>query len=198
MYEYRKLTHEEKVALIQARLAKGYPVHSPPHLIQDSQFYLITVTCYEHKCRISTEERRQQILDKLFECFIHQNTEILAWIILPNHYHLLTTTVDFRELSKYLRLIHGSIARQWNYEDKVSGKLWCSYSDRAIRSERHYYTTLNYIHYNSVKHDWAKSPYDWKHSSVHWYLEHYGRDWLRSCWVDYPVRDYGKSWDCSS
>ncbi|MDZ8050480.1 MAG: transposase [Aulosira sp. ZfuCHP01] len=156
---------------------------------------MITATCYEHKYRITSKERRQQLLNQLFEQFTYQDIEILAWIVLTNHYHLLLKNVYFKILSKILRSIHGSIARQWNLEDNLTGKLWCSFSDRAIRSERHYYTTLNYIHYNPVKHNCAKSPYDWTESSVHWYLENYGRDWLRSCWIEYPLRDYGKGWD---
>ncbi|MEH1872488.1 REP-associated tyrosine transposase [Nostoc sp.] len=195
MYKYRQLTQEEKIIVVQERLAKGYPPHSPPHPVENSEFYLITVTCYEHKCRINSEERRQQLLNQLFEHFTYQDIEILAWVVLPNHYHLLVKNLDFKRLSKVLRSIHGSIARQWNLEDNLTGKLWCSFSDRAIRSERHYYTTLNYIHYNPVKHGWAKSPYAWIESSVHWYLENYGRDWLRSCWIEYPVIDYGKGWD---
>ena len=101
----------------------------------------------------------------------------------------------YKWLSKELRLIHGRLARQWNLEDNLSGKVWCSYSDRAIRSENHYYTILNYIHYNPVKHNYVKSPYDWPESSIHWYYENKGRDWLRDCWVNYPVKDYGKDWD---
>lgn len=50
------------------------------------------------------------------------------------------------------------------------------------------HNTLNYIHYNPVKHKWAES-------SVHWYLEHHGREWLRDVWRTYPVRDYGQGWD---
>ncbi len=69
------------------------------------------------------------------------------------------------------------------------------YSDLAIRSERHYYTMLNYIHYNSVKHQWSKSSYDWSCSSVHWYLDNQGRQWLQDAWMRYPIRDYGKEWD---
>ncbi|BAY08893.1 REP-associated tyrosine transposase [Calothrix sp. NIES-2098] len=195
MYQYRQLTQEQKIALVQERLAKGYPPHSPPHPIENSQFYLITATCYEHKHRINSKERRQQLLNQLFEKFTYQDIEILAWAVLTNHYHLLLENINFKLLSKILRSIHGSIARQWNLEDNLTGKLWCSYSDRAIRSKRHYYTTLNYIHYNPVKHSCAKSPYDWDESSVHWYLENYGRDWLRSCWIEYPLRDYGKEWD---
>lgn len=195
MYKYRQLTQEQKIVLVRERLAKGYPPHSPPHPIENSTFYLITATCYEHKHRITSKERRQQLLNQLFEQFTYQDIEILAWIVLTNHYHLLLKNVYFKILSKILRSIHGSIARQWNLEDNLTGKLWCSFSDRAIRSERHYYTTLNYIHYNPVKHSCAKSPYDWTESSVHWYLENYGRDWLRSCWIEYPLRDYGKGWD---
>ena len=38
-------------------------------------------------------------------------------------------------------------------------------------------------------------PYDWEESSVKWYLEHYGSDWLRELWVYHPLRAYGKGWD---
>jgi putative transposase len=69
MYKYRQLTQEEKIILVQERLAKGYPPHSPPHPVENSEFYLITVTCYEHKCRINSKERRQQLLNQLFEHF---------------------------------------------------------------------------------------------------------------------------------
>ncbi|MBA3920543.1 MAG: transposase [Nostocaceae cyanobacterium] len=64
---------------------------------------MITVTCYEHKCRINTPARRQQLSNELFERFIHEEIEILAWVILPNHYHLLIKNVEFKLLSQLLR-----------------------------------------------------------------------------------------------
>jgi putative transposase len=195
MYQYRSLTSEEKKALVKERLSKGFPHHSPPHPILNEPFYLLTAACYEHKPRLNYPQRRQIILNQLLELFKTKNIDTIAWVILPNHYHFLTTTVDFKWLSQNLRLIHGRLARQWNLEDGLSGKVWCSYSDRAIRSENHYYTALNYIHYNPVKHGYVQSPYDWSESSVHGYLEDNGRDWLRSCWVKYPLKDYGGEWD---
>ncbi|NER21054.1 MAG: transposase [Symploca sp. SIO1C2] len=197
MYKYRNLSPEQKAKVIKQRLQKGYPSHSPPHPITNSSHYLITATCYEHKHRLNTSQRRQQLLDRLFETFIRENIEILAWVILTNHYHLLTTTVNFPWLSREIRLIHGRFARQWNQEDGVTGKFWYSYSDRAIRSETHYYRVINYIHFNPVKHKSVSSPYDWQESSVHWYLQEKGRDWLRNCWVKYPIKDYGQEWDIS-
>lgn len=102
--------------------------------------------------------------------------EIRAWVILPNHYHLLVQVARFVELSTLFKTVHGSTSRQWHLEDDaIARRIWYRYADRAIHSERQYYTTLNYIHYNPVKHGWVKSPYDWSQSSVHWYLEHHGR-----------------------
>jgi len=196
MYEYRKLTPEEKAELVKQRLSRGYPPHSPPHTVRDRPFYLLTAACYEHKCHLHSESRRQQLLDMLFERFIANDVEILAWVILPNHYHLLVHIVNFDVLGNLFRSIHGVTSRQWNLEENLrQRKVWYRYSDRAIRSQAHYYNSLNYIHYNCVKHGWVKSPYDWVHSSVHWYLQEYGRQWLRDCWVQYSLQDYGNGWD---
>ena len=195
MYQYRKLTKEQQNQLVKERLQKKHPSHTPPHLIINQPYYLITAACYEHKHRLNTVKRRQFLFEQITQILTKQNIQIGAWVILPNHYHFLISNVNFVWLSKELRLIHGRTAYQWNLEDGVKGKIWCSYSDRAIRSEKHYYTVLNYIHYNPVKHGFANSPYDWKHSSVHKYLQEKGRDWLRSCWVEYPIKDYGQEWD---
>jgi putative transposase len=208
MYEYHKLTDEQKAELVEYRLSRGYPPHSPPHPVRDKEFYLLTAACYEHKCHLYSESRRQQLLEMIFNNFgdavsnevcaeaLTTNCKICAWVILPNHYHLLVQLVNFDVLSELFRKIHGVLSRQWNLEDNVTKrKIWYRWSDRAIRSQRHYYTTLNYIHYNPVKHGLVKSPYDWVESSVHWYLETYERQWLRDSWVEYPIRDYGTNWD---
>jgi putative transposase len=208
MYEYRKLTPEEQAELVKYRLSRGYPPHAPPHPIRDRRLYLLTAACYEHQCYVQSEYRRQQLLNIIFDRFgdsgggeesaeaLTTNITIFAWVILPNHYHLLVQVENFDVLGELFRKIHGATSHKWNLEDNVTQrKVWYSWSDRAIRSERHYYTTLNYIHYNPVKHCLAKSPYDWIETSVHWYLKVYGRQWLRDCWTQYPVQDYGKDWD---
>ncbi len=196
MYEYRRLTLQQREELVQERLARGYPSHSPPHPVRDQLFYLLTASCYEHALHMRSPQRRQQALDALFEAFVMRGLELRAWAVLPNHYHLLAHVSDLSVVGETLRFVHGPTARQWNLEDGVTGrKVWYRYSDRAIRSERHYYTTLNYIHYNPVKHGWAATPYDWAESSVHWYLQHKGREWLRDVWVEHPLRGYGDGWD---
>jgi len=196
MYEYRRLTPQQRAELVQQRLSLGFPPHSPPHPVRDQPFYLLTAACYEHRHHMRAQSRRQQVLETLYELFTMNGMGIRTWVVLPNHYHLLVHVPDFGVLGSIFRRVHGPTSREWNLEDATPGrKAWYRFTDRAIRSERHYHTTLNYIHYNPVKHRWARSPYDWVESSVHWYLEHFGRQWLRDVWASYPVRDYGRGWD---
>jgi putative transposase len=196
MYEYRKLSLEEREALVEERRARGFPLHAPPHPNQEAGCYLLTAACYEHRKHMVEQVRRRQVLDLLFEHSILRGIELRAWVVLPNHYHLLASVPDFTILSELFRRVHGATTRYWNQEEGTPGRrVWYRYTDRAIRSERHYCTTLNYIHYNPVKHGCVGLPYDWEESSVAWYLEHYGRDWLRDLWVSYPLRAYGEGWD---
>jgi putative transposase len=196
MYEYRKLTPEQRAELVDQRLAQGHPPHSPPHTVRDEPIYLLAATCFEHLSHMQLQDRRTQVLDALFQLFLTNGVNIHAWVVLPNHYHLLAYVTAFSSLGGIFRLVHGPTARYWNQEYNHPGRrVWYRFTDRAIRSPRHYVTTLNYIHYNPVKHGWAQSPYDWEESSVYLYLEHLGHDWLRDAWVRYPVRDYGRGWE---
>ena len=196
MYDYRKLTDQERSEVLQQRKGLGYPPHSPPRFVWAASHYLFTAACFEHKPLMGAPARRQTLLDGLFEHFVGAGHRIDAWVILPNHYHLLVQLAARDSVSEIFRRVHGRLAFQWNGEDGVRGrKVWCSFSDRAIRSERHYYATVNYIHFNAVKHGYVASPYDWQPSSVGWYKENYGRELLRELWVTYPVGRYGEAWD---
>ncbi len=196
MYEYRKLSPEERRQRVEERIRRGYPAHAPPHPVHEAQYYLITAACYEHRSHMSTVDRRHQLLIQWIEESHRRDLEITAWVVLPNHYHLLVRVDDFQEIGAIARLVHGRTSRSWNTLDRSPGrKVWYRYTDRAIRSERHYYTTLNYIHYNPVKHGLVASPYDWEPSSLGWYLERHGREWLRDLWSRYPLRSYGEGWD---
>jgi len=68
-------------------------------------------------------------------------------------------------------------------------------ADRVMRSERHYWATLNYIHHNPVHHGYVERWPDWPWSSASGFLEQLGRDEAEQIWLEYPIEDYGKGWD---
>ncbi len=174
----------------------GYPLHEPPHLHKVEGWFLITSATYEHKPYFGAEEDRKSLLAELFNEFKKAGILYSGWVVLPNHYHLLVQCNPLSTISNPLRRVHARMAYSLNKRDGTVGRrMWYRFSDRLIRNERHYYTTLNYIHYNPTRHGYVQKPLEWECSSAHWYLEHYSIDWLRDVWRKYPVRDYGKGWD---
>lgn len=164
--------------------------------MRDERLYLISAACFEHQTHMNERDRRSERLDLLFESFVAASVPLHAWVVVPNHYHILIEPGDFAVAGRILRFVHATSARRWNARDERPGRtIWYRYSDRAIRSERHFLTTVNYIHYNPVKHGWSESPYDWQESSVHWYLACHGREWLWDVWCKYPLKAYGEGWD---
>jgi len=95
----------------------------------------------------------------------------------------------------HLGKLHGRTSFIWNGEENTRGrKNWCNVIDRWIRDERHFWTALNYIHHNPVKHELAKKWREWPFSSAANYLERVGTEKARDIWYRYPARDYGEGW----
>ena len=133
MYEYRRLTPQQRAELVQQRLSLGFPPHSPPHPVRDQPFYLLTAACYEHRHHMRAQSRRQQVLEALYELFTMNGMGIRAWVVLPNHYHLLAHVPDFDVLGSIFRRVHGPTSRKWNLEDATPGrKVWYRFTDRGM------------------------------------------------------------------
>jgi len=90
-----------------------------------------------------------------------------AWVIMPNHIHLLFTLLENNSLAEIMHVIKGRTARQANLILKRKGSFWGrEYFDRFIRNQQHYGFVLNYIEYNPVVVGLCKNPHDWPFSSA--------------------------------
>jgi putative transposase len=196
MYVYRELRPEQKAEVLRYRALRGHPLHSPPHVQDCSGWFLITAATFEHRPHFERPEERKQLLNRLFHELAAAGVQFGGWVVLPNHYHLLLHCDPLARVAEPLRRSHARTARDINRDDGVQGRqVWYRYSDRQIRNAAHYFTTLNYIHYNPVKHRHVAHPLEWPAASTHWYREHRGDAWLDSLWAEYPLRSYGKGWD---
>jgi putative transposase len=197
-YEYRKLSPKEREQLIIHRSVRGYPRHAPPHPFRDTGAYLISASNFEHQPVMKTPERRTEFETLLLSTLKEIADDLIAWVILPNHYHFLATVQSLDFVSSALKQLHGTTSRQWNMEDGLTGKrqVWYKFADTCIRNDIHLHLAFNYVHYNPVKHGYTADPYDWPWSSLQLYYDDKGRDWLRDHWKSYtPPPDFGKGWD---
>lgn len=64
-----------------------------------------------------------------------------------------------------------------------------------MKSERHFWATMDYIHHNPVKHRIAERWQDWPYSSARLTLAQFGRDAMVELWKGYPIDEYGEGWD---
>jgi putative transposase len=198
MYDWRKMTLQERDAVLNWRTHNCRPQHSPPHSDNEqSRNYLLSAACYEHKpIIILRPERIHGLVRFLKEICGRFCKDVHAWCILPNHYHLLVTTEHIADLLRDLGQLHGRTSRMWNLEEHCTGrKVWFNCADRRIRSERHFWASVNYIHHNPVKHGYCEQWTDWPFSSATEFLSQVGREKAIEIWKAYPILDYGEKWD---
>ena len=100
MYDYRKMTPEQKIEAVEYRRLHEHPRHSPPHLqFQGQRQFFISGTCYEHKHHIGASHQRLTTFeaDLLSACEKFASSTY-AWCVLPNHYHVLVRSDDIESL----------------------------------------------------------------------------------------------------
>ncbi len=197
MYNWRKMSKEQQDEVLQQRQIMRRPWHSPPHKEGKTKQYILTSSCYEHKTIIGLSATRMAFFEnELIKLVESESSSIYGWVILPNHYHILLKCDDIFKLLKQFHQLHGKTSFQWNKaENKQGRKVWCNTLERAIKNERHFYTTLNYIHHNPVKHRYVKKWTDWVYSSAAFYLKQKGKEQVLREWNEYNIDKMGNCWD---
>jgi len=198
MYEWRRMTAEQKSSILKLRQSQRRPWHSPPHLDLEANLqYLVTAACYEHEGIIGKSPNRMtECEDELLKVMHELGSRTYAWCVLPNHYHLLLKTERIKDVRNALAQFHGRSSYRWNGEDTVRGrKVWFNCFERPMKSERHLWASLNYVHHNPVHHGYVLLWQDWPWSSAVDFLQQFGREKAEAIWRKYPILEYGKRWD---
>ena len=112
-----------------------------------------------------------------------------GWVVLPDHLHCIWTLPpgDFDFTNRW-RLIKAGFARQLPKTERRSfvrtargerGIWQRRFWEHAIRDERDYASHMDYLHFNPVKHGYARRVMDWPYSSFHRCVEKgiYPLDW---------------------
>ncbi|MEO5860376.1 MAG: transposase [Pyrinomonadaceae bacterium] len=114
--------------------------------------------------------RDPRIANLLRETFLKwdgERYELIAWVIMPNHVHILIRLLGKNLLSGIMHSIKSYTAHEANKMLKCSGRFWSVESfDRYIRNADHFRNTLNYIEENPVKAGLCKVAADWEFSSA--------------------------------
>lgn len=92
---------------------------------------------------------------------------LLAWVIMPNHVHVLIETIPGYPLAEVVQGWKSFTAKAANRLLGRTGRFWQpEYFDRAIRDERHFTSAVDYVHDNPCRAGLAQQPSDWRFSSA--------------------------------
>src|SRR3990172_4810474 len=121
-YKYRTLTPRQREEVVAQRKAIGYPLYAPPHPFRNEGYYMLTAANYEHTHVMVSPERRTEFQKRLLVAFQEIEAEIVGWVVLANHYHLLAGVRSLDHVSAALKQLHGSTSFVWNQADGMTGK----------------------------------------------------------------------------
>ena len=87
-----------------------------------------------------------------FHCFDHKRYLLHAWVIMPNHVHLLLSLGESIDLGETISSWKRFTATKINRTRNGSGQLWQKdYFDRMIRDWDHFISVARYLRKNPVK-----------------------------------------------
>ena len=117
-----------------------------------------------------SERNYQYFIERMFQ-YLSPRSELIAYCLMPNHFHLLVkvTSSDFTKLSLQLFLM--SYSKAINSErDRVGSLFQGRYKANLIVDDAHFLDCFKYIHLNPVKAHLAQTPELWPYSSYSEYL----------------------------
>lgn len=167
----------------------------PQHLKQNDAFYFFTARTVNAQWFLRPDKYKQILLDKIIEKTKKFNFPLIAYAILPNHYHLLVKIDNADKIPKFIGELNGASAREINKaDDSIDRKIWWNYYDHIIRDERDFFKHLNYIHQNPIKHGFSKD-FGYKFSSYDNWVRKRGKEYLDHAFEKYPIVDFKTGMD---
>jgi putative DNA methylase len=99
--------------------------------------------------------------------FDGERYRLAAWVVMPNHVHLLATPRAPHTLSDIMHSIKSFTAKEANKLLSRRGTFWQEeYFDRYIRDHEHYEQVIRYIEENPVKAHLCRTSHEWPFSSA--------------------------------
>ncbi|MFZ5678015.1 MAG: transposase [Pseudomonadota bacterium] len=108
--------------------------------------------------------------DLLAESLKAAGVECWAWVLMPNHVHLILAPSDEDGLRRALAPVHRRYAGLIHARRNRSGHFWQGRFGCAVMDESHLAAALVYVMHNPVRARLVHQAQDWKWSSARVYL----------------------------
>jgi len=146
--------------------------------------HFLTFSCYRRQAFLASPSARDCFERSLEQARVRYRFYVAAYVVMPEHVHLLLTAPENETLAAAMQAIKQSVSR------KLIGDrehFWqARYYDFNVWSREKRIEKLKYIHRNPVRRGLVERPEDWAWSSFrHYQTGEHGRVEIESHWTEY-------------
>lgn len=130
---------------------------------QEIRTFFVTTVTANRRPLFKVQSNSQLLIAILEEHRSKSHFDLHAYVLMPDHMHLLLTPAPDVSLEKTMQLIKG------NFSFRLKSKLavWQpSFTSRRVKDERDYEVHREYIHQNPVRARLCSRPEDYPYSSA--------------------------------
>jgi len=120
--------------------------------VSPNQCYLVTSSAYEKRRLFQSEILSKSFVEGLFEYRDKGKYSLHAYVVMPDHFHLLITPGEEMTLERCMQLIKGGFSHRAKFEMGRQFEIWQrGFTDRRIRDRGEYVAYKKYILLNPVR-----------------------------------------------
>lgn len=121
----------------------------------------------------TSKDNYEFLLKRVEEYSAKFRVAVLAYCLMPTHYHFLVETGNREQASKFVQTLFNSYSQAFNQQQDRKGPLFEGRANfKAINTNEYALEICSYIHLNPVKAGLVKKPEEWKYSNYHQWVEH--------------------------
>jgi putative transposase len=148
-------------------LAAEVSMAIPYRGITSSSTYFLTAGTYNKTHILQSERMSDLFCEVLFRYRDAGKFSLHAFVVMPNHIHLLLTVPEGLMLERTMQLIKGGFSYEAGKQFGMSGAIWQkSYMDRRVRDGVECGRFREYIHQNPVRAGLVGAAEQFVHSSA--------------------------------
>jgi REP element-mobilizing transposase RayT len=133
------------------------------------QTYFVTKCVEDRRPILAVPSAAEIVIQSLAHARRQGQIKLLAFVIMPDHYHAVFSLLPGASLSDFMRRIGSYTGRQIRRALNLSHLVWQGdgFYNHACRSDREVLEAVEYVHDNPVRKGLIALPEQWPFSSAH-------------------------------
>jgi putative transposase len=144
------------------------------HRVCQAGVYFVTTDTWQRRPLFAKANAAEIVVDQLVQCRDRGFYELNAFVLMPDHLHVLLTPAMDATLEKVMQMIKGGSSFRIKRDLQYQFPIWhAGFHDRWMRDQDEYEARLNYILQNPVVAKLVSSPteYKWSSATENWRMD---------------------------